>query len=502
MSHNTIKIQLLAILLFVISSLSLQAQAPKGYYDYAYGKKKTALKTALKAIIVDHDAQSYDALWTHFRSTDNKGNNQVWDMYSEGNSKGYSFYYGGGDQCGNYKQEGDCYNREHSFPKSWFSEGRPMYTDLFHLYPTDGYVNGRRSNHPFGEVGSASWTSSNGSKVGSSNFPGYNGTVFEPIDTYKGDFARSYFYMVTCYEDKVSGWNSDMLSGNKYPAFTSWALSLLLKWSREDPVSEKEINRNNEVYKIQGNRNPFIDFPQLVEYVWGDSIDYAFDPETPPISDYIVDFSGPWNNMPTGFESNSTDYYDSNSALGFNERGKYLIISFSEEASWLSFDMQARDTWNGNEQLLVFESPYSDEFDEPIKTYNRSFLTDNQVTNSGEIALHGNTRHIKFLYLKDEQSSENISIDNILIKRGEGLSIDTHRPEYIKPILYTLDKQLYIANSSSGTTIRVYNLTGKLMAQNQANSDTYSLLLGDDKIYIVVLTDICGNTFSYKIINR
>ena len=64
-----------------------------------------------------------------------------------------------------------------------------------------------------------------------------------------------------------------MLSHNKYPAFKDWALQLLLKWAKEDPVSQKEIDRNNAVYGIQKNRNPFVDYPGLEQYVWGDKKD-------------------------------------------------------------------------------------------------------------------------------------------------------------------------------------------------------------------------------------
>lgn len=273
-------IQKVLFLSFLFSTTVVSAQIPDNYYDSAFGRKKDALKTAIKTIIRPHTARSYNQLWTDFQSTDNKGNNIVWDMYSDKptGTPAYVYHYTG-DQCGNYAGEGDCYNREHSMPKSWFNDETPMYTDLFHLYPTDGYVNGRRGNDPFGEVGTVNWTSTNGSKSGKgSTASGYTGNVFEPIDTYKGDFARTYFYMVTCYEDNVSSWSSPMLSGNRYPAFQTWAVNLLLKWSREDQVSQKETDRNNAVYAIQGNRNPFIDYPQLAEYIWGDSITYDFNP--------------------------------------------------------------------------------------------------------------------------------------------------------------------------------------------------------------------------------
>lgn len=255
--------------------LLLHAQAPDGYYNLASGKKGAALKTALYAIITNHTARSYNDLWTDFRTTDVRDDGKVWDMYS--NATNYTF---GVEQGKNYKTEGDSYNREHSFPKSWFNDAKPMYTDLFHLFPTDGYVNGRRSNYPYGETNNPTWTSSGGfSKLGPSSTPGYSGTVFEPNDEYKGDFARAYFYMATCYEDRISTWDSPMLAGNAYPAYADWAVAMLLRWAAEDPVSQKEIDRNNAVYGIQRNRNPYVDYPGLEQYVWGDKKTVAFDPD-------------------------------------------------------------------------------------------------------------------------------------------------------------------------------------------------------------------------------
>jgi hypothetical protein len=140
-----------------------------------------------------------------------------------------------------------------------------MNTDLYHLYPTDGYTNGQRGNYPFGETDNPNWTSTNGSKRGSCSYPGYTGTIFEPIDEYKGDFARTYFYMITRYKNIVNIWSSPMLDED---GFSEWALSLLLDWHSQDPISDKETNRNNEVYNIQNNRNPFIDHPEYVSDIW------------------------------------------------------------------------------------------------------------------------------------------------------------------------------------------------------------------------------------------
>ncbi|MCB0497096.1 MAG: endonuclease [Cyclobacteriaceae bacterium] len=264
--------------LYLLTPFYSHAQIPAGYYTTANGKTGYELKTALYNIIKDHNAQGYGDLWDLYPNSDAKPNGKVWDMYSDvpGGTPAYEYTFIT-DQCGNYSSEGDCYNREHSFPKSWFNDASPMYTDAFHIVPTDGYVNGKRGNLPFGEVGTATFTSTNGSKVGVSNYPGYTGEVFEPIDEYKGDFARGYFYMATRYENVIASWETNntngdaMLDGTSDHVFEDWALSMLIEWNNADPVSQKEIDRNDAVYDFQGNRNPFIDHPEYVASIWGGS---------------------------------------------------------------------------------------------------------------------------------------------------------------------------------------------------------------------------------------
>lgn len=254
------------------------AQPPAGYYDSAEGLSGQPLRAALHNIIDNHSPITYAAIWNAFTSTDATPGNKVWDMYSDipGGTPPYLFSFGT-DQCGGYNEEGDCYNREHSFPQSWFNSGNPMRTDLFHIYPTDGWVNNKRGNLPFGDVGSPDWTSDNGSKVGLSTTPGYTSTMFEPIDAYKGDFARSYFYMMTRYYGEMAGWNCPMMANGD---LSPWAKALLVEWSDLDPVSPKETARNNAVYALQHNRNPFIDRPEWVHAIWGTTLGMAR-PEAP-----------------------------------------------------------------------------------------------------------------------------------------------------------------------------------------------------------------------------
>lgn len=257
--------------LAVMASGSLMAQIPSNYYNDANGKTGDELKVALHDIIKGHTSIYYSQIWNAFWSTDNKGNGVVWDMYSDipNGPPPYTFSMGQ-NQCGEYTQEGDCYNREHSWPQSWFSgddQATPT-RDLHHVFPTDGFVNSQRSNYPYGEVQSATWTSQNGSKLGTCKSSlGYNGIVFEPIDEYKGDFARALMYMSVRYYTEDDNWGtSDMTNKSE---ILPWAIAMLLDWSDADPVSQKEIDRNNVIYSdYQNNRNPFIDHPEYARMIW------------------------------------------------------------------------------------------------------------------------------------------------------------------------------------------------------------------------------------------
>jgi len=256
------KISIFSILTFL--SFSILAQIPAGYYSAAEGKSEAALKTQLSSIIsAGYKDQGYDGLWNVYKTSDNTAEGKVWDMYST------CTWTHGQKLCGNYSTVCDCINREHSIPQSWFGSSRPMVSDAFHVYPTDGKVNGQRSNFPFGECSGGSTLSGGKGRLGNSTFSGYSGTVFEPDDEYKGDFARTYFYFATRYQDKMTSIGGESFNNTTYPSFSAWSQALFLKWHRQDPVSRKEIDRNNAVEAFQKNRNPFIDYPELAEFVWG-----------------------------------------------------------------------------------------------------------------------------------------------------------------------------------------------------------------------------------------
>lgn len=262
-----VKKTLLFIFLLPVAALA----QPAGYYTSANGLSGQQLKQALHNIIKNHTVKNYP-LWQFFPLTDAKPNGKVWDIYSDipGGTPPYEYTFVT-QQCSNtltYDSEADCFNHEHSWPQSYFNSAYPAQSDLFHIYPVDGLVNANHGNLPYGKVNSPSWTSLNGSKLGQISTAGAPfGDGFEPRDEYKGDIARSYFYMATRYYTEDAGWqNWDMANGAE---LKPWAAAMLLQWHLQDTVSAKEKARNNAIYAIQQNRNPFIDNPKYAECIWG-----------------------------------------------------------------------------------------------------------------------------------------------------------------------------------------------------------------------------------------
>lgn len=285
----------LLISLLVGAVFSLDAAYRPGYYNQMDGKKKEELKSAVKQCVQNHQTLVYSQLPGYWQYTDVypelvDGCKRWWDMYSDelclirsGQNAFQSF--------SGYKMQ-----REHSVPKSWWKlngdvEYTPAYSDLWNLYPSNGAANQAKLNYSFGPCQTA--TFDNGvSKVGTpkNGYGGGSSRVFEPADEYKGDFARSMFYMACVYPD-INWVINYMFRRESYPTLTNWAMNMLLQWAREDKVSQKEIDRNNLVEQYQGNRNPFVDFPELAEYIWGVRTNETFiiadqestDP-TPPIT--------------------------------------------------------------------------------------------------------------------------------------------------------------------------------------------------------------------------
>lgn len=320
--------------LAVLFCLNSFAQIPQGYYNTATGNGLT-LKTQLKKIIDNvndglpsehlHTDQGYAALWSlfmhsAFRDNYYENDGSLLDIYSE-NPSGidpYS-YTSTSQQCGQYSSEGDCYNREHLIPQSYFENyvADPMKNDPFFVFPSDGKVNGDRNNFPFGKVGNASYTSQNGSKRGngfnSGYAQGYSGIVFEPIDEFKGDVARAFLYFATRYEDSMNNFYTtanastcqakNMFDGSTGRVFTNPFIDIIVKWHTDDPVSAKEIATNNDIYyNHQNNRNPYIDHPEYVGVIWNSFLEnnsFVF-------GDSISIYPNPTNNGSISINTNSS----------------------------------------------------------------------------------------------------------------------------------------------------------------------------------------------------
>jgi len=290
LSYNILSMKKIFTLSFILSAVAGFAQIPAGYYNTATGSGYT-LKTQLHNIIDNHTDQGYSGLYTTFALSDKdlyyENDGSILDIYSEkpAGPDTYEYYYGSANQDDGSggTQEGQKFNREHIIPQSYFGSSTPMYSDAHFIVPADKYVNGQRDNLPFGRVNTASLTTTNGSKKGnnlnSGYSAGYTGTVFEPIDEFKGDVARMFFYFATRYEGQLAGFytganansiqSKAMFDGTENHVFSPTFLNILLTWSQQDPVSQREIDRNNAIYGRQNNRNPYIDHPEYVQSIWG-----------------------------------------------------------------------------------------------------------------------------------------------------------------------------------------------------------------------------------------
>ncbi|WP_281866278.1 endonuclease [Flavobacterium sp. GSB-24] len=328
------------------------AQIPSGYYNTATGTGYT-LKTQLYNIIKGHTDNGYAGLYTTYQTSDvdnfYENDGTVLDMYSE-NPSGtdpYNYSTGSTQRCGSYSVEGDCYNREHIIPQSVFNEQSPMVADAHFITPTDGKVNGIRSNYPHGTVSSVTYTSQNGSKLGSSSVSGYSGTVFEPINAFKGDIARMYFYFATRYENTVAGYSYAMFDGSSNKVFTTAFLNTLLAWHAQDPVSAREIARNNAIYARQGNRNPYIDHPEYVNQIWGGTSSTDTQAPTAPASlastsKTATSITLAWNTSSDNVGVTGYDVY-ANSALKTTVTGLTATITGLTASTTYSIYVKAKD---------------------------------------------------------------------------------------------------------------------------------------------------------------
>ena len=449
------------------------ATAQKEYYTSVDGIKGGAtLKTALHELIKDHKKISYgkgeDKTWGAFYTTDavvENGQRRVLDMYS--NEKRY---------FGSKGSAVSGMNIEHSVAKSWWGGNENnAYCDIHHLNPSDQNANSRKSNYPLGELTSVSWD--NGvTFVGKANIDGSSMNAYEPCDEYKGDFARVFMYMFTCYQDLT--WEYTWMNYEKstYPTLKPWAVELLLKWHKQDPVSEKEVNRNNAVYAVQGNRNPYVDYPQLADYVWGDSINYVFH-----LTGEVEGGTGGGNGGNTDGGNDGSDdveiidgwkiYLNENfdgttmkfttyEGVGYypwtlNSQYKYAVASSYESSSktnnnaesWLlspffdfsndsvatvSFDYVIRYCETGkaaeHHKLMIcndFDGDVENATWEAIEFGATENATDWTLTKSGDIAIPQKYMGekavtIAFFYKGTETKAGTFEIDNVIVKAMEG----------------------------------------------------------------------------------
>lgn len=426
--------QLIITALAVITSLTAWSGIPAGYYSSVNGKKDAELKTALCNLIYNHtEVSSYSALPQYFQRTDvYPDSRRWWDMYSD--IPLYAPSFAG-------------LNREHSFPKSWWggSTTTPAYVDLNHLYPSEAEANMAKSNYPLGTVSQAKFD--NGVvKVGYA-VTGQGGgaaQVFEPADEYKGDFARTYFYMVTCYQNLT--WNKSytwMLQQNTYPTLTGWAQQMLLDWSRQDPVSEKEINRNEEVYKIQNNRNPFIDYPELAEYIWGNKKGEAFfEGNTPEIPQGDPNLITPVQGMSLDFNEVAIGNTTTSRILfhGENLRGTLSITITGANKALFSVSTRSIPAANVNSEdgfwLSVTYKPTTEGSHEA-----RLIVSDGGIEGSLGVSLLGRACPIPTLHAFEALPPENVT-DNSYTARWE-------EPDDVVDYYIVTRTRYYTGNASS-----------------------------------------------------
>ena len=459
-----------AVLALALASTAFaRAAEPSGYYSTCENKSGAALLSALCKKVGPHKDVGYNGLLTLYKTSDVYPDGTIWDMYS-------TKHWKPGTTCGNYSKVGDCYNREHSFPKSWFNDAKPMYSEAFHIYPTDGKVNGQRSNFPYGECANGTTLSSSGSvkalgRLGDCTFPGYSGTVFEPDDQYKGDFARSYFYMAAAYNDKIAGWNSKMLAGNSYPVFSSWAINLLLKWHRQDPVSQKELDRQEVVYGAQGNRNPFIDHPELAEYLWGNkkgqnwSTSISADPAfLLPVDGSTVDFGV----TAVGLARTKTVTVK---AEGLKEAISVSVSGTGFAAAATSIAADAAMTTDGTSLTLTYTAPAAGTASGTLVLTSGSAKTSVKLTANAmtglpvgaatDISDESFTAH--WTYVGDEAADGTYTL---YLLDAEGKAVASY-PRTVKATA-----EQYVCGDLSPETAYTYYLTSKTLTSNKINVTT------------------------------
>ena len=533
--------RLLSMTCLALFTLVLQAQAPNNtgtYYQKANGKKGAELKNAFFDIIKNPSVIDYDSLWNAYNTSDARTLDEkeiIWDMYSA--ISRYPLYtYPHGTGSGNTEGQKGI-QREHSMPKAWFNpvartsskasknyeDIHPLYSDLVHLIPTDAVCNNNRSDLCYGEISAdkVEWSSGEGfskkSKQNGCSTPGWaeqaanpaKTRVFEPNDDYKGDLARIYFYMATCYQpgyfawvpirhteivykdeektevdyekyvkDGEAGalsnnhcgtWTCDMFDANSddcYQPFAPWAFDMLMRWSKNDPVSDKEKARNEAIWKFQGNRNPFVDYPGLEEYIWGDKKETAFNYEGEVISEPTSDnCETPLNKGVIGVDWSSTDNlrnYWERTPITFEKNNVTFTFNFGMEGRHLYADADELRLYNYNTLTLTAHNNDFTKVEFTFGTNNHENKT--LVSSVGEIndnVWTGNAKEVIFAsnYVSSTKAGNNSKHYYLGIKN---IKVTVANPTGIEQ----LTAPRYEDN-------RIYNLMGVEMDENNLTPGIY-----------------------------
>ncbi|QDP86414.1 T9SS type A sorting domain-containing protein [Chryseobacterium sp. SNU WT5] len=399
------------------------SQAPPTYYSGTESLVGYQLKTKLHDIISSKPITwNYSDLPIFYNDTDidhhydYDASNSIYllDMYSNNPTGASAYHYTGSQLISTAGQEGLGYNREHIMPQSTFDSNYPMYSDLFFVIPTDARINQIRNNFPFGIGGAVNYTVfSNGSRMSNNATPnsGYTGRVYEPHAEFKGDIARSLLYFAVRYEGKLNSFKFDNgtsaandrnpLDGTEEKSFEDWYVNMLLKWHNEDPVSPKEIERNNNVFAVQKNRNPFIDHPEWVDLIWNQTASSSV-PLAPlnlsstQISSYFINLN--WNDSP------------SSDLLGYKVYQNGLYIGYTTNTSFTV------------DHLLP-----STNYQFSIRAYNDSYM-ESADSNFFSVATLSSDRYTRDLmiskYLEGTDDNKALEITN---KTGHAVSLNGYK---------------------------------------------------------------------------
>ncbi len=405
---------------------SLFAQAPSGYYDGTAGLSGYALKSKLHDIISQKNFNwHYSDLTNYYNQTDldvyydhNTSNTTyLLDIYSEIPTGPDAYEYTTSNLIGSASAEGQGWNREHMMPQSTFDSNYPMYSDLFYVVPTDARINQLRSNYIYGisttTASNIYYTFTNSSKIGKSAIPNYvyTGRVYEPIDEFKGDVARSLLYFATRYEGKLGTFlynnnvnpasDTNPLDGTEERAYDAAYIAMLLQWHNQDPVSQREIDRNNRVYTIQKNRNPFIDNPNWVNLIWGQTPD-AIAPQAP--SNLVTTQVSAFFTTLSWAPSSDTD------VIGYKIYQNDVLVA-STKGNSISIDHLTPST------AYTFK----------VKAYDNGYLESN-FSNSVSITTLATDNYAKDLFISKylEGSSDNKALE-ITNKTGHPVNLNDYR---------------------------------------------------------------------------